>query len=157
MEVVGLSDDFVGRLFRSSIGVEVDCGYHCSKFPIKSLLPFLHGAVEVLLRDWWIGGCRVVHGLDLLGDCLSWWGLSEADYGVVWLRPIDASFVCYKIDSPPKYVCGFVHPFGVDRGIQALNVTPSVLFFFLEGRRVSEAHSDNVVLSKELLHSLDDG
>lgn len=48
--------------------VEVDYYYNCGKFPIEALFPSLHGLVEELLSDWWVGSCDVAHYLKLLSN-----------------------------------------------------------------------------------------
>ena len=40
-------------------------------------------------------------------------------------------FVLYEVNSLPKDVSGLIYPFSVDRGVQTLNVAPSILLFLL--------------------------
>lgn len=56
--------------------------------------------------------------------------------------------VRYEVHTPPDDVGLFVKPLGVDRGVETLFVAPYDLFVFLG---VFEAHSNDVVFTKELL------
>ena len=59
-----------------------------------------------------------------------------------------------EVDAAAKNVSGFVNPVGVDRRIEALQVTPTRL---LIGIGVTKTNVHYIVVSKKLLHCFCDG